>query len=464
MNLTIYCILCTPEYIIEKPGAMKRILIFWMDNVKNRKTISYDVSSIAESATAKRGPMLLQGIKVVSFCHFLQGPAGAQYLADMGADVIKVEPVLGAHERHWSGADVFVEGISGFYLCANRNKRSIGIDLKSEGGRQVASKLIAHADVVMENFRPGVFARLGFDDATLHRLNPRLIFASASGYGSSGPMADRPGQDLLMQAASGLINATGSPERGNVPAGAAIVDQHGGALLAMGILGALLRREREGKGTRVEASLINSAIDLQTEPLVNYFAGGFQQAVMAREHNLATWFHAAPYGVYPAQDGQIVISLCSDAALAEALDSDALRALIGCDHHKERDAVAKAVRTATARYTMAELTERFDQHDIWYAPVNTYDDLLTHPQLSHMDVFRKITVRGRTVHLINHPNRYDGQVPELRVLALEIGEHTHEIMENLGYSPSEIDGMIAAGAVASSRPRDPMRDPMDEAV
>lgn len=402
--------------------------------------------------------MLLDGIKVVSFCHFLQGPAGAQYLADMGADVIKVEPVLGAHERHWSGADVFVEGVSGFYLCANRNKRSIGINLKSEEGREVASRLIAQADVVMENFRPGVFARLGFTEEELQRLNPRLIFASASGYGSSGPMAARPGQDILMQAASGLVSVTGSPERGNTPAGAAVVDQHGGALLAMGILGALLRREREGKGTRVEASLINSAIDLQTEPLVNYFAGNIPLSQMQREHNLATWFHAAPYGVYPAKDGQVVISLCSDETLAEALDSDELRKIIGLDRYKERDLVARTVREATARFTLQELAERFDKHGVWYSPVNTYDDLLEHPQLTHMNVFRKIDVRGKSVHLVNHPNRYDGKVPELRVLALEIGEQTDEIMGELGYSAAEVDAMIAAGAVVSARQSDKVEE------
>ncbi|MGN6143859.1 MAG: CaiB/BaiF CoA transferase family protein [Mesorhizobium sp.] len=402
--------------------------------------------------------MLLDGIKVVSFCHFLQGPAGAQYLADMGADVIKVEPVLGAHERHWSGADVFVEGVSGFYLCANRNKRSIGINLKSEEGREVASRLIAQADVVMENFRPGVFARLGFTEEELQRLNPRLIFASASGYGSSGPMAARPGQDILMQAASGLVSVTGSPERGNTPAGAAVVDQHGGALLAMGILGALLRREREGKGTRVEASLINSAIDLQTEPLVNYFAGNVPLSQMQREHNLATWFHAAPYGVYPAKDGQVVISLCSDETLAEALDSDELRKIIGLDRYKERDLVARTVREATARFTLEELAERFDKHGVWYSPVNTYDDLLEHPQLTHMNVFRKIDVRGKSVHLVNHPNRYDGKVPELRVLALEIGEQTDEIMGELGYSAAEVDAMIAAGAVVSARQSDKVEE------
>lgn len=394
--------------------------------------------------------MLLRGIKVVSFCHFLQGPAGAQYLADMGADVIKVEPIQGAHERHWSGADVFIEGVSGFYLCANRNARSIGIDLKSPQGKEVAAKLVADADVVMENFRPGVFARLGFTDEELQRLNPKLVFASASGFGSTGPMAHRPGQDLLMQAASGMISATGAPARGNVPAGAAIVDQHGGALLAMGILGALLRKEREGKGTRVEASLINSAIDLQGEALVNYFAGGKTQEVLERETNLATWFHAAPYGVYKAKDGQIVISLCSDEALAEALESDELRELIGVDRYKERDRVAKAVSNATARYTMAELIERFERLSIWHSPVNSYDDLLEHPQLKHMNVFRKITVRGHPVHLVNHPNRYDGQVPDLRVLALDIGEHTNEIMQDLGYSQDEVRSLIASGAIVAS--------------
>ena len=395
--------------------------------------------------------MLLEGIRVVSFCHFLQGPAGAQYLADMGADVIKVEPVLGAHERHWSGADVFVEGVSGFYLCANRNKRSIAIDLKSEAGHAVAARLIAGADVVMENFRPGVFARLGFTDDVLKRLNPDLIYASASGYGSSGPMAGRPGQDILMQAASGLISVTGTPDGGISPVGAAIADQHGGALLALGILGALIRRMREGRGTRVEASLINSAIDLQGEPLVNYFAGGITQDSLKLERNLATWFHAAPYGVYPVTDGHVVISLCSDEGLAEALDSDPLRAMIGRDRYAERDEFARAVRAATARFDMATLGARFDRHGVWWSPVKTYDDLLEDPQLKHAEVFRRITVRGRTVHLVNHPNRYDGHVPELRVLALEIGEHTREILAELGYGAGEIEALIRSGGVAASR-------------
>jgi crotonobetainyl-CoA:carnitine CoA-transferase CaiB-like acyl-CoA transferase len=397
---------------------------------------------------------MLSGIKVVSFCHFLQGPAGAQYLADMGADVVKVEPIDGAHERRWSGADVYVEGISGFYLCANRNKRSIGIDLKSTEGKQVARRLIAGADVVMENFRPGVFAKLGFDDDALRDINPNLIFASASGFGATGPMATKPGQDLLAQARSGLMSVTGTPERGPTPVGAAIVDQHGGALLAMGILGALVRRLRDGKGTRVEASLINSAIDLQGEALVNYFAGGMTREVLNREANLATWFHAAPYGVYPASDGHVVVSLCDSSVLAEALDSDGLREVIGVDRYVERDDYARRLASATARFAVAELAERFDRHGIWWAPINYYDDLLADAQLSHAQVFRQVNVRGRTIHLVNHPNRYDGEVPALRYLALEIGEHTREILDELGYADDEVKRLLASKAVVASREKE----------
>ncbi len=161
--------------------------------------------------------MLLQDVRIVSFCHFLQGPAAAQYLADMGADVIKVEPIGGAYERHWSGAKVEIGGVGGFFLAANRNKRSIGLDLKNEDGRAAARRLIASADVVMENFRPGVFERLGFGWDALCAIKADIIYASATGYGATGPLADEPGQDLLIQARSGLMAVTGNPARGPTP-------------------------------------------------------------------------------------------------------------------------------------------------------------------------------------------------------------------------------------------------------
>lgn len=394
--------------------------------------------------------MLLGGIRIINFCHFLQGPAAAQYLADMGADVIKVEPVGGAHERHWSGADVFVEGVSGFYLCANRNNRSIAIDLKHPDGKAVARKLIASADVVMENFRPGVFAKLGFDDAVLRALKPDLIYASASGFGASGPLARSPGQDLLSQARSGLMSVTGNPEIGPTPVGAAVVDQHGGALFALGILGALVRKLRTGSGTRVEASLLNSGIDLQQEGLVNFLAGGITRESLKRDKNLATWFHAAPYGVYALKDGHVVLSLNDRANLAAALDSPEL-ANASLDPYKDRDRYVRILAAALARFTLAAVEPRFEARSIWWAPIKYYDELVEDPQVRHADIFRPVQVRGRTIHLVNHPNRYDGEVPGLRILALEIGEHTLEVLGELGYGKVDAAALVKSGAVSASR-------------
>ena len=214
---------------------------------------------------------MLVSMRVISFCHYLQGPAAAQYLADMGADVIKVEPTFGAYERHWSGANAFVDGISAFYLAANRNKRSLAVDLKHPDGKAVMLRLLEGADVVMENFRPGVMDRLGLGYEQVRAVNPDIIYASATGYGPSGPMVDRPGQDLLIQALSGLIAATGNERPTAI--GFAAADQHGAALLAMGILGAYVRRLQTGQGTRIDANLLNAGLDLQTEPLTLYYSG-----------------------------------------------------------------------------------------------------------------------------------------------------------------------------------------------
>jgi len=173
----------------------------------------------------------LDGIRIVSFCHYLQGPAATQYLADMGADVIKIEPPRGAYERAWSPAKTYVDGVSGFFLCANRNKRSLAVDLKAPAGRELVLKLIDTADVVVENFRPGVLDRLGFGYDALKQRKPDLIYASASGFGSSGPMADKPGQDLLVQAMSGLAAHTGQADGPPVPVGSIVIDQHDDCLL-----------------------------------------------------------------------------------------------------------------------------------------------------------------------------------------------------------------------------------------
>jgi crotonobetainyl-CoA:carnitine CoA-transferase CaiB-like acyl-CoA transferase len=394
---------------------------------------------------------VLDGMRVVSFCHYLQGPAAAQYLADMGADVIKVEPPGGAYERHWAGPKTFVDGVSSFFLCANRNKRSICIDLKHPAAGPVVERLLATADVVMENFRPGVMERLGFGWERLKAIKPDIIYASATGFGPSGPMVGRPGQDLLIQAYSGLVSVTGHIDTNPTAVGHAAIDQHGAAILALGIAGAYIKKLKSGKGTRVEASLLAAGRDLQSEPLTIDRTRRLQaddgRRLMTRHENLATWFHEAPYGIYRCADAWLALSINDTGRLARAIGSDELAALAGCDRYDERDRLAAAVAAALAGKSFAELQEGFDREAIWYQRVNEYDDLPDDPQIRHNQVFREVPVKSGRAILVNHPNRYDGEVPPLRHLALEIGADSRALLGELGYGPDEIEALLAAGAI-----------------
>ena len=381
-------------------------------------------------------------MRVVSFCHYLQGPAATQYLADMGAEVVKVEPPKGAFERHWSGANTYIGGVSAFYLCANRNKRLFAIDLKHPQAREVIYRLIERADVVVENFRPGVLERLGLGYEEVRARKPDIIYASSTGFGSSGPEATKPGQDLLIQARSGLIGVTGHPEDRPTPVGCAAADQHGGALLAMGFVSAYVKKLTTGTGTRVEASLFNAGIDLQAEPLTLYLSQQAPPEAFDRNRNLATWFHGAPYGVYRMADCFIAMSMNDLGELAEALDSERLRALADLDPYEGRERYAPVLAEELEGRRFVEVIEAFDAHAIWYARVQNYEDLKRDPQAIHNQVFREVPVGDQAATLVNHPLRYDGEVPELRHLAIEIGEDGRDILAELGYSPGETETLI----------------------
>lgn len=216
---------------------------------------------------------LLDGVKIISFNHYLAGPLAAQTLADLGADVVAVEPIEGAFQRNWAVANHFVAGDSVNHLATGRNKRSMAVDLKHPDGVAAVKKLVATADVVMENFRPGTMAKLGLGFDTLKAINPGLIYAVATGFGSEGPYKDRPGQDLLLQAMSGLAMRTGRADGEPTAVGAVIVDQHAASLYAMSILAALFARTKTGKGRLVEVNLYQAAIDLQVEPLTAWLNG-----------------------------------------------------------------------------------------------------------------------------------------------------------------------------------------------
>lgn len=404
--------------------------------------------------------MLLDGVKIVSLCHYLQGPAAAQYLADMGAEVVKVEPIGGAYERKWSGANVFVGEMSGFYLCANRNKKSVSINLKSEAGRGAFLKLVASADVVMENFRPGTLDRLGLGYDVLKQTKEDIIFASASGYGPDGPYKELPGQDLLIQARTGLVAATAGQKKGILPAaaGCAAVDQHGAALFALGIAGALVKKAMTGKGTRVESSLFNAGIDLQQEALANYINGSKNPDVMRRDPHLATWFHEAPYGIYETSDNRhIALSLNSLDTLADALGGElgiqsqtkSSDAEIGSiDAYLHRDEIATQVAVLFSKLTLKEAEERLSRHKLWYAPVTNYSELAEDPQALHNNVFGNISVNGQPAVLINHPNRYDGATPPIKHMATVPGQDTQDVFLENGFSAEEILALRTNGAIA----------------
>ena len=361
--------------------------------------------------------------------------------------MIKVEPIGGAFERHWSGGKSFVEGVSAFHLSANRNKRSIAVNLKKLGAREVMLKIIETADVIVENFRPGVMDRLGLGYAELKERKPDIIYASATGLGADGPASQRPGQDLLMQARSGLVAASGNREAGPTIVGAAVVDQHGASLLAMGILAAFTRRLQTGKGTRVEANLFQAGIDLQTEALTKYYARTVGNDVMQRGRNVGSWYHDAPYGAYALADCHIVLSMNDASRLAEALDSDRLRGLIHIDRYDERERYAEAVAGELSGRDFESVAREFDAAGIWYERVQDYDDLRADPQSRHLGALEAVEIRGQPVTLVAHPLQYDGSRPGVRTMPLEPGCDSRKILAQHGFSDPEIDRLAADGVI-----------------
>jgi crotonobetainyl-CoA:carnitine CoA-transferase CaiB-like acyl-CoA transferase len=393
---------------------------------------------------------LLQGIRVVSFNHFLFGPMGIQALADLGADVIAIESTEGPWQRHWSSGDIWHDGQGMLHLCTNRNKRSIALDLKSPRGKEIALDLVDRADVVAENFRPGVMEKLGFGYAALQQRKPALIYASASGYGPDGPYAERPGQDLLAQALFGLMAITGQPVTGPRPVGASVVDHHGGALFAMGILAALLRRERTGRGCRVDASLMQAALDLQAESLTAWLnAENKPPDIYARPH-VAGWYYAAPYGVYATADGHLAVSLCPLPTLGEAIGEPRLASFSERDSWTRPDEIGELIAGALKQKPTGEWIRVLERAKIWHAPVQAYPEIVEDAQVKHMEALVTLPGGGKTgapVTLVNHPVRYDGKAAEIRLPPQRLGAQTREILAELGLAPAEIDALAHDGVV-----------------
>lgn len=394
-----------------------------------------------------KSPGLLEGLRVLSFTHFVQGPAAGQYLADMGADVIKVEPLQGAFERGYGADSVFVDGLSASFFSVNRNARSISIDLKSPRAQEIVQALLRDADVLLENYRGGVLDRLGLGYEAVKAIKPDIIYASASGWGSSGPMANAPGQDLLVQARCGLISITGDLQTAPTAPGVPIVDQHGAALMAMAISAAYIKKLKSGQGTRIESNLLNAGLDLQCESMAAYYSGHRGQDRIRRDSRLASWFLPAPYGVFKLADCHAVISLGGEIErFAEAIGSQPLLALAG-DRMANRDAFMQVLGEELKGWTYERLDRALAPHSLWYAKVQNYDDIREDPQVQHNRCLQVFRLGETSATVLAHPVRYDGQAPPLRRMPQVLGGSSRDVLREAGFSDAAIDGLAAAKAV-----------------
>lgn len=365
-------------------------------------------------------PLPLAGLRVLDFSQFLAGPYAALKLADLGADVVKVERAeVGDLSRYLYLTDTKIGGESTIFHAINRNKRSVEVDMKNDTHRAALKDLIRDADVVLQNFRPGVMDRLGFGYEAVQQINPRIVYGSVSGYGTEGPWVDLPGQDLLAQARSGMMWLTGGAQDGPVAVGLPIGDILAGAALAQGVLALLFRRERLGVGGLVETSLMEVLADLQFELLTTWLNDG-RRMPQRSSQNPAHAYLAAPYGVYSTADGHIAIAMGKLDLLAEitGLDGDTA----GLDPFAARDRIKAGLAARLSRETTAHWMERFIAADIWAAPVMDWEELAQSGVLQTLDMLHEVRRGEVALNTTRLPMKIDGRRPTNARAAPALGD------------------------------------------
>jgi crotonobetainyl-CoA:carnitine CoA-transferase CaiB-like acyl-CoA transferase len=378
----------------------------------------------------------LSHVRVLDFTALVQGPMATQLLGDLGADVIKFERPGGEWMRSWGILNGRSHGEMDSFLAFNRNKRSVAVDLKDPQVVERILELAADADVVVENFRPGVMARLGLGYEDFRAANPGIIYAASSGYGQTGPYSRRPGQDLLIQALSGLLFLTGRKHEPPTACGVGISDQYTALHIAIGILAALAHRTETGQGQKIEVDLFSCTVAMQQQELT-YFLN--HKLLPERpEENLGSVWATAPFGIYRTADGYIAIAMTPCPVLAAALDLPWL---------EQFDTLEKMVASRAEIY--AGLSEHFSggtserwialllEHDVWCAPAQTYEQLVEDPQVAHNELFWDVPVGAgeATFRTPGSPFRFSLTPAEIRYGVPRAGQHTGEF-----FAEAEVDG------------------------
>ncbi len=371
---------------------------------------------------------------VLDFSQFLAGPLAATRLGDLGARVIKVErPQGGDIGRRLAFAGIVEDGDTLSFHITNRNKESYAADLKNEDDLAGVRALVAKADVIIQNFRPGIMERLGLGYDAVSAINPAVIYASITGYGTEGPWRDRPGQDLLAQSLSGLPWLNGSNEDPPVPVGVALADIISSIHLASGITAALLRRERTGVGGRVDTSLLESMLDLQFE-LLSAHLGDPSVVVKRGARNTAHAFLQAPYGIYPTAEGYLAIAMTSVTELGALIGLAELEQYTDpATWWSEQTAITRALAVHLATQPTDHWLSILDAADVWCAPVLTLPELVANDGFVALDMTQRVTRRGEDgaeqVHIqtVRAPVRFDGHPLKNGRGAPHLGEHTDAI-------------------------------------
>jgi crotonobetainyl-CoA:carnitine CoA-transferase CaiB-like acyl-CoA transferase len=392
---------------------------------------------------------VLEGYRVLDLSIAMSGPFAAMRLGDLGADVIKVEPVTGEWQRHVSAGGARGHRVNVSFLSLNRNKRSLAVNLKDTEGRRLVHELVQDADVFLQNYRPGVAARLGMDYETVRAINPRIVYISISGYGETGPYASWPGQDLILQGMSGAMFSAGQRAGPPQPSPMYVVDAVTAYVAFEAALAGLLHRERTGEGQLVEVNMLDAILTLQMQEMSVFTVGGLAQQRTSQPH--AHCYIRAPYGAFATAEGYLILAFPPLAKLGELLAIPELTQMDDeVDGHARRDEIYRLVAGRLLDRPASEWLSLFAEHDIWAGPVYSYQDVMNDPQVRHNGAL--VTYRHPTEGEVTTPGfaiRFAGSPSSVRRGAPLAGEHTREILAELGLNSRQVDDLLAAGVVAA---------------
>ncbi len=391
--------------------------------------------------------MPLTGVKVLDLTRVLSGPFCTALLGDMGADVIKVEAPEGDSVR---GQGAIKDGLSWYFAQFNRNKRSIRLDLRKPEAKVILERAIGQADVLVENFRPGVLARLGFDDDRLKALRPSLVVCSINGFGSTGPYKDRPAFDFVAQAMSGFMSVNGGADDPPLRSGLPISDLVAGLYAALSIAVAVPRAKATGQGQRAEVSLTNGLVSLLSYIATNYFATGAAPARSGNDHPIA-----APYGLFPTRDGQIALAPADDAffgRLADALREPGLKTdpLYATQSARvvNRTRINAIVGGKLAANTTDFWVETLNKAGVPCGPVNSVAEVFRDPQILQQQMVMDVEQPGYgIVRMLGFPIKFSDSPCRVRRPAPRLGEHSDEILGELGFAVVEREAWRQSGVV-----------------